>query len=124
MLTKSVLNTFQKNGVRNYKLLLKMGDIFLVTHAINGLGLANNSQVKGVCVHKQSVEVCKMGNHEESTVRIPCILFKFRLPHGKSYQLTRKQFPLQLAYAMTYLNFCKKFFSTLLHQPLVMISST
>ncbi len=29
-------------------------------------------------------------------------MFKFRLPHGKSYQLTRKQYPLQLAYAMTY----------------------
>ncbi len=33
---------------------------------------------------------------------IPCILFKFRLPYGKSYQLTRLQFPLRLAYAMTY----------------------
>ena len=29
-------------------------------------------------------------------------MFKFRLPYGKSYQLTRKQFPLRLAYAMTY----------------------
>ncbi len=43
MLTKSVLNKFQKNGVPNHELVLKMGDICLVTRAINGLGLANNS---------------------------------------------------------------------------------
>jgi hypothetical protein len=28
--------------------------------------------------------------------------FKFRMPYEKSYQLTRRQFPLRLAYAMTY----------------------
>ncbi len=43
MLTKAVLNKFQKNGVPNHELILKMGDICLVTCAINGLGLANNS---------------------------------------------------------------------------------
>jgi hypothetical protein len=43
MLTKAVLNKFQKNGVPNHELILKTGDICLVTRAINGLGLANNS---------------------------------------------------------------------------------
>jgi hypothetical protein len=43
MLTKTVLNKFWKNGVPNHELILKTGDICLVTHAINGLGLANNS---------------------------------------------------------------------------------
>ncbi len=45
MLTKAVLNKFQKNGVPNHELILKMGDIGLTTYAINGLGLANNSRV-------------------------------------------------------------------------------
>jgi hypothetical protein len=45
MRTKAVLNKFWKNGVPNHKLILKMGDICLITRAINGLGLANNSQV-------------------------------------------------------------------------------
>jgi ATP-dependent exoDNAse (exonuclease V) alpha subunit len=103
MLTKLVLNSFQKNGFPNHKLILKTGDLCLVTRAINGpIGLANNSQVKDICVHRHSVEVCKIGDHEESTIKIPHITFKFRLPYGKSYQLTRKQFPLQLAHAMTY----------------------
>ncbi len=102
MLTKAVLNKFQKNGVPNHKLILKTGDICLITRAINGLGLANNSQVQvtNVCMH--SVEVITMGDNEGRTVRIPRITFKFRLPYGKSYQLTRRQFPLRLAYAMTY----------------------
>jgi hypothetical protein len=43
-----------------------------------------------------------MGDNEGQTVRIPRITFKFRMPHGKSYQRTRRQFPLRLAYAMTY----------------------
>jgi hypothetical protein len=43
MLTKAVLNKFWKNGVPNHELVLKTGDIYLVTHAIKGLGLANNS---------------------------------------------------------------------------------
>ncbi len=45
MLTKAVLNKFWKNGVPNHELILKMGDICLVTRAINSLGLANYSQV-------------------------------------------------------------------------------
>ncbi len=43
MPTKAVLNKFWKNEVPNHELILKMGDICLVTRAINGLGLANNS---------------------------------------------------------------------------------
>jgi hypothetical protein len=49
-----------------------------------------------------SVEVITIGDNEGQRVRIPCITFKFRMPYGKSYQLTRRHFPLRLAYAMTY----------------------
>ncbi len=53
-------------------------------------------------MHMNSVKVITMGDNEGQTVRIPCITFKFRMPYGKSYQLTGRQFPLCLAYAMTY----------------------
>jgi hypothetical protein len=79
-----------------------MGDIHLVTRAINGLGLANNSRVRVTNVHTHSVKVITMGDNEGQTVTIPHITFKLRMPYGKSYQLTRRQFPLRLAYAMTY----------------------
>ncbi len=43
VLTKAVLNKFWKKGAPNHELILKTGDICLVTRVINGLGLANNS---------------------------------------------------------------------------------
>jgi hypothetical protein len=43
MLNTTMLNAFHKNGVPDHELTLKVGDICLVTPAINGLGLANNS---------------------------------------------------------------------------------
>jgi hypothetical protein len=105
-----------------------MADICLVTDAINGLGLANNLQVRVTNVRTHSVKVITMGDNEGRTVRIPRITFKFRMPYGKSYQLTRRQFPLRLAYAMTYNKSqsqnCQKFFMTLLHRHLVMVSCT
>jgi hypothetical protein len=80
MLTKAVLNKFRKNGVPNHELVLKMGDICLVTHAIKSLGLANNSQVRVTNVLTHSVEVITTGDNEGQTVRIPRITFKFRMP--------------------------------------------
>ncbi len=82
MLTKAILNKFQKNGVPNHELTLKMGDICLFTRAINSLGLANNSRMGVTNVSMHSVEVITMGDNEGRTVRIPRILFKFRMPYG------------------------------------------
>ncbi len=97
-----MLNGFWKNGVPNHELILKVGDICLGTHAINGLGLAKNSRVCIIAIHRYCVEVLTVGDCAEQNVRISRISFKFRLPYGKSYQLTRLQFLLCLAYAMTY----------------------
>ncbi len=97
-----MLNGFWKNGVPNHELILKVGNICLVTHAINVLGLANNSRVRIIDKHRYCVKVLTVGDCTKQNVRIPHISFKFRLPYGKSYQLTRLQFPLHLAYSMTY----------------------
>ena len=102
MLSVTLLNGFRKNGVPNHELILKVGDICLVTRAIHGLGLANNSRVRIIDIRRYSVEVVTINDCRERMVRIPRISFKFRLPYGKSYQLTRLQYPLRLAYAMTY----------------------
>jgi len=102
MLSSTMLNGFRKVGIPDHELLLKVDDICLVTRAINGLGLANNSRVRIVNIHQHCVEVLTVGDCAERIIRIPRISFKFRLLYGKSYQLTRMQFPLRLAYAMTY----------------------
>ena len=94
MLSATLLNEFWKNGVPDHELILKVGNVCLVTHAINGLGLANNSRVRIIAIHRYYVEVLTVGDCAKQNVRIPRISFKFRLPYGKSYQLTRLQFPL------------------------------
>ena len=102
MLTKTVLNRFKKNGIPNHELILKIGDVCLVTRALKGVEIANNSRVLIVAIGEHTITVRTMGENTERTIKIPQISFKFRLPYGKSYQMIRKQFPLRLAYAMTY----------------------
>jgi hypothetical protein len=98
MLSDTLLNGFRKNGVPNHERILRDGNVCLVTHSIHGLGLANNSKIRIIAIHRYCVEVVTIGEYRERNVRIPRISFRFRLPYGKSYQLTR----LRLAYAMTY----------------------
>lgn len=102
MLSQVLLNSFQKNGIPNHELILKVGDVCLITRAIKSLDIANNSRVRIVEILTYSVKVVTIGEEIERTIRIPRIPFKFRLPYGESYQMTRMQFPLRLAYAMTY----------------------
>jgi hypothetical protein len=63
MLSTTLLNGFRKNGVPNHELILKVGNICLVTCAINGLGLANNSRVCIIAIHRYCVEVLTVGWH-------------------------------------------------------------
>ncbi len=57
MISATVLNGFQKNGVPNHELILKVSNICLVTCAINGLGLTNNSRVHIIAIHRYCMEV-------------------------------------------------------------------
>ncbi len=102
MMSTTMLNGSNNNGVPCHKHLLKVYDICLIIHAINGLGLANNSRVCITAVGRYCVEVVTVGDCTGQKVGIPRIPFKFRLKFGKSFQLTRLQFPLHLAYDMTY----------------------
>jgi hypothetical protein len=97
MMSTTMLNGFNNNGVPCHRLSLKVSDICLITCAINGLGLANNSRVCITAVSRYCVQVVTVGDCAGQKVRIPCIPFKFRLKFGKSFQLTRLQFPLRLA---------------------------
>jgi hypothetical protein len=79
MLSDTLLKGFRKNGVPNHELTLKVGDVCLVTRAIYGLGLANNSRVHINAICRYCVEVFTIGECGERNVRIPHISFKFRL---------------------------------------------
>jgi hypothetical protein len=82
MLNATLLNGFWKNGVPGHELILKVGNICLVTHAINGLGLANNSRVHIIATHRYCVKVLTVGDCAKRNIRIHRISFKFRLPYG------------------------------------------
>ncbi len=82
MLSGTLLNGFRKNGVPNHELTLKVGDVCLVTRAIHGLGLANNSRIRIIAIHRYCVEVVTIGEYREQNVRIPRISFRFRFNWG------------------------------------------
>jgi hypothetical protein len=86
MLTEHYLNQFHKNGIPHHELKLKLGDVCLVMHAINGLGLANNSRVRVVSISNYSVGVIKFDNVDaRQVIQIPRITFKFRMSFGQSH---------------------------------------
>jgi hypothetical protein len=68
MLSVTLLNGFRKNGVPNHELILRVGDICLVTRAIHGLGLANNSRVRIIDIRRYSVEVVTINDCRERNV--------------------------------------------------------
>jgi hypothetical protein len=83
MMSTTMLNGFKTNGVPNHELILKVGDICLITHFINGLGLANNLRVLIIAIRRYCVKVVTIGDCAEQNVRIPRISFKFRLKFVK-----------------------------------------
>jgi hypothetical protein len=65
MLSATLLNGFQKNGVPDHELILKVGNICLVTCAVHSLGLANNSRVRIIAIHRYRIEVLTVGGCAE-----------------------------------------------------------
>jgi hypothetical protein len=104
MLSTNVLNQINNTSVPPHKLDLKVNDICLVTRNLSkSYGLANNTRVRilEISRHKTAIRVQTLGNNPKSAT-IPRIRFKFRFKKGHSFQITRIQFPLRLAYCMTY----------------------
>jgi energy-coupling factor transporter ATP-binding protein EcfA2 len=102
MLSNTVLNNFQHVSAPSHQLLLKVGDICLITRNLSkAYGLANNTRVKLLHISQSSIRVQTLGSSPKSAM-VPRIYFKFRIKFQESYQMMRLQFPLRLAYSMTY----------------------
>jgi ATP-dependent DNA helicase PIF1 len=102
MLTTDVLNGYEHMSVPPHQLRLKVGDVCLITRNLSKrYGLANNTRVRLLRISNHSVRVQTLTNPPKSAM-LPRICFKFRLPIQESYEMIRIQFPLRLAYAMTY----------------------
>ena len=100
-LNESVLHKYRTNGVPNHLLELKVDDICLVTRALKASDLATNSGVRVLEIQKKVIKVLVLDGSDRIVLLLR-IRFKFSLHFGQSYKMIRTQFPLRLAYAMTY----------------------
>ena len=102
MLNEETLNHFTRNGVPSHILQFKVNDVCLLLRAIPALQLATNTRVQIVVLQPRSVRVKTLNEPVSRYVNIPRITFKFRLEYAESFQMTRIQLPLRLAYCMTF----------------------
>ncbi len=71
-LSSTKLNGFRKVRIPDHELLLKVDDICLIACAINGLGLAKNSRVRIVNIHRHCVEVLTTALNASSGYHVYC----------------------------------------------------
>ena len=102
MLNSDILNDYNATGVPTHTLELKVDDICLVVRKIEGLELATNTRIQILRMTNNCIIGKTLNENVERIIKIPKITFRFRLDFGESYQMTRIQFPLRLAYAMTF----------------------
>jgi len=102
MMTSKMLKTINAKGVPPHELTLKVGDICLVTRCLKCNGLATNSRVKILHITNYVIRVQTLQGKHNKTVLIPKIRFKFKPHRGDSFPIMRTQFPLRLAYGITY----------------------
>jgi len=65
-------------------------------------GLTTNTRVKILNILPYLIRVCTLHPDNPKYFNIPRIKFTVTLPFGRSIAMQRVQFPLRLAYAMTY----------------------
>lgn len=104
MIDETVLNRFSidESQAPPHELKLKVDDIAILTRSVcKRLKFTTNTRVRIVSITKNIVRVQTLGEDKVSAVNLPRFYFKVKLPWGKSYTLTRRQFPLRLAYALS-----------------------
>ncbi len=100
LLTAKLMDSITVSGVPAHSLNLKIDDVCLVLRSLQSLGLATNQRVRIVQLYTDCIKVETLQDQRE--VFIPRIRFGFNLRYGDSYRVVRTQFPLRLAYCMTY----------------------
>jgi hypothetical protein len=101
MMTENVLNNFSNTGIPPHVLELKIGDICIVLRNLSIRdGLQNNARVRITQISRYKIRVQTIDSNPKSSI-LPRILFQFKLPFMHSYEISRLQFPLRLAYSLT-----------------------
>ena len=89
-----------------HNLILKVDDICLLcVNYCRTIGLTKNRKViiKNIQYHRIGIIIADDVNKiDPQLIWIPKLRFRFRMNHGKSFAILRTQFPLRLAYCLTY----------------------
>jgi hypothetical protein len=100
LLTTSISRDFTNTQVPDHEIVLKVNEICLITRNMNSLHSPSNLRVRILRINKFTIVVTTMGRNKR-IVTIPRIRFVFKLKYASSFRVTRIQFPLRLAYAIT-----------------------
>lgn len=100
VITEKVLSYYDGPGVPLHKLKLKVNDVCIVVRPIMTDDIATNTRVRILSISTNVIKVVTI-EAKSRVLLLPRMHFKFR-PYGPSFEMTRTQFPLRLAYAMTY----------------------
>jgi len=102
MLTEDVCCSYQDPSAPDHILTLKVGDLCLVTRTLSRKDhIANNTRVKILEIRPHTVKVQTVSENNPRYFALPRIHFTVKSNHG-GFAITRTQFPLRLAYAVTY----------------------
>jgi len=101
-----VLRAIKVPNVPEHDLILKVDDICIILRHMTAIGahVATNTRVRinHITSHLITARMLTEGDEDSKVIRIPRIRFKFPINSTNSYTLLRTQFPLRLAYSMTY----------------------
>ena len=101
MISDEVLKKYNSNDVPAHKLKLKVGDVCIIMRNLSVAdGITNNTRVQILQISTNRIRCQTLGDNPISIV-LPRIRFNFRLPYGKSFMMTRMQFPLRRAYCLS-----------------------
>ena len=105
MVTENVLNQFIGDGssIPPHSLSLKKNDICILLRSVNKRDkCTTNTRVRIVDIRKYTIRIALADENQQfQCMELSRFLFEATLPYGKSYKMTRRQFPLRLAYAMS-----------------------
>jgi hypothetical protein len=101
MLTTEILNNFRNDKAPPHLLKLCVGDICYLMRTLGRKTKLVNKRVRVLEFEKVGIKVQTIENDNSpgKIHFIPRIRFRFTLPYGDSYEVTRTQLPLRLAYA-------------------------
>jgi ATP-dependent DNA helicase PIF1 len=101
MISDAVLEKYNSSDVPPHSLRLKVDDVCLIMRNLNVHdGVTNNTRVRILKITTKFI-ACQTISDHPIRVLLPRIRFNFRLPWGQSFMMTRLQFPLRRAFALS-----------------------